>query len=201
MVFFFFRTMEADIHWKDGQRCQVKIITGLFFCSEPLYATRAMDVVQNVSQGQAAAVAAALLAYTNMNNSGHFGLYHPGMEVRLTQTLAAPHVSSTQAQAGKLSEATSPSSSSRLATILKGKLQTATNQDQWGAPTKNYPNSQKCGLYPISISYYVLINMPPGKTNGWNPQLRFSSEEFPFQFGLIFRLTSRLTFTASGHSS
>lgn len=33
-----------------------------------------MDVVQNVSQGQAAAVAEALLAHTNMNNTGHFGL-------------------------------------------------------------------------------------------------------------------------------
>lgn len=91
MVFFFFRTMEEDIHWKGGQRCQVKIITGLFFFGT-LYATRAMDVVQNVSQGQAAAVAEALLAHTNMNNTGHFGLYHVDMEVRLTQTLAAPHV-------------------------------------------------------------------------------------------------------------
>ena len=64
-------------------------------CGRTLYATRAMDVVQNVSQGQAAAVAEALLAHTNMNDTGrlpHFGLYHVGMEVRLTQTLAAPHV-------------------------------------------------------------------------------------------------------------
>lgn len=60
-----------------------------------LYATRAVDVVQNVSRGQAAAVAEALLSHTNMNDTGrlpHFGLYHVGMEVRLTQTLAAPHV-------------------------------------------------------------------------------------------------------------
>lgn len=49
-----------------------------------------MDVVQNLSQGQAAAV--ALLAHTNMNNTRHFGLYHVDMEVRLTQTLVAPHV-------------------------------------------------------------------------------------------------------------
>ena len=64
-------------------------------CGRTLYATRAMDVVQNVSRGQAAAVAEALLAHTNMNDTGrlpHFGLYHVGMEVRLTQTLAAPHV-------------------------------------------------------------------------------------------------------------
>ena len=116
--------------------------------------------------------------------------------------LAWAATSSTQAQAAKLSKATSPSSSSRLATILKGKLQTATNKDQWGAPTKNKPNSKKMLSFILSqYSYYVLINMPPGKTNGWNPQSRFSSEEFPFQFGLIFRWTSRLTFTASGHSS
>eukprot|EP00434_Breviolum_minutum_P035991 symbB.v1.2.031875.t1/scaffold3745.1/size85045/1 len=60
-----------------------------------LYATRAVDVVQNASRGQAAAVAEALLSHTNMNDTGrlpHFGLYHVGMEVRLTQTLAAPHV-------------------------------------------------------------------------------------------------------------
>ena len=64
-------------------------------CGRTLYATRAMDVVQNVSRGQAAAVTEALLAHTNMNDTGrlpHFGLYHVGMEVRLTQTLAAPHV-------------------------------------------------------------------------------------------------------------
>ena len=64
-------------------------------CGRTLYATRAMDVVQNVSQGQAAAAAEALLAHTNMNDTGrlpHFGLYHVAVEVRLTQTLAAPHV-------------------------------------------------------------------------------------------------------------
>ena len=45
-------------------------------CGRTLYATRAMDVVQNVSRGQAAAVAEALLAHTNMNDTGrlpHFG--------------------------------------------------------------------------------------------------------------------------------
>eukprot|EP00438_Fugacium_kawagutii_P025227 Skav230240 [mRNA] locus=scaffold1818:78429:87690:+ [translate_table: standard] len=60
-----------------------------------LYATKAIDVVQNVPADKCAAVAEALLAYANMNETGrlpHFGLYHVGMEVRLTQTLAAPHV-------------------------------------------------------------------------------------------------------------
>ena len=63
-----------------------------------LYATRAVDVVQNVSRGQAAAVAEALLSHIQHERhwssaSSHtLGLHHVGMEVRLTQTLAAPHV-------------------------------------------------------------------------------------------------------------
>ena len=60
-----------------------------------LYATRAVDVVQNLGPDRAAAVAKAVLGHANMNETGrlpHFGLYHVGMEVRLTQTLAAPHV-------------------------------------------------------------------------------------------------------------
>ena len=64
-------------------------------CGKTLYATRAIDVVHNVSRGQAAAVTEAVLAHTNINDTGrlpHFGLYHVGMEVRLTQTLAAPYV-------------------------------------------------------------------------------------------------------------
>eukprot|EP00438_Fugacium_kawagutii_P011238 Skav211179 [mRNA] locus=scaffold884:124274:125309:+ [translate_table: standard] len=60
-----------------------------------LYATRAIDSVQNVPIAKASRVAEALLTHTNMNETGrlpHFGLYHVGMEVRLTQTLAAPHI-------------------------------------------------------------------------------------------------------------
>ena len=60
-----------------------------------LYATRAVDVVQNLGPDRAAAVAKGVLGHANMNETGrlpHFGLYHVGMEVRLTQTLAAPHV-------------------------------------------------------------------------------------------------------------
>ena len=60
-----------------------------------LYATRAVDVAQNVHPDRAAAVAQAVLQHPNMNETGrlpHFGLYHIGLEVRLTQTLAALHV-------------------------------------------------------------------------------------------------------------
>ena len=146
-------------------------------------------------------------AHTNMNNTGPFWFvsrWHGGGARRKpwrrhgwakprSIDLAWAATSSTQAQAAKLSKATSPSSSSRLATILKGKLQTATNKDQWGAPTKNKPNSKKMLSFILSqYSYYVLINMPPGKTNGWNPQSRFSSEEFPFQFGADFQVNQPL---------
>ncbi|CAK9022774.1 unnamed protein product [Durusdinium trenchii] len=60
-----------------------------------LYATRAVDMIQNLQADKAAAIARAVVAHPNMNETGrlpHYGLYHVGMEVRFTQTVAAPHV-------------------------------------------------------------------------------------------------------------
>ena len=60
-----------------------------------LYAVRAVDIVQNIPPERARSVAEALVQHPNMNETGrlpHYGLYHVGMEVRFTQTVAAPNV-------------------------------------------------------------------------------------------------------------
>ena len=62
---------------------------------QTLYAVRAVDVVQNVARERARAIAEAIVGHPNMNETGrlpHYGLYHVGMEVRFTQTVAAPNV-------------------------------------------------------------------------------------------------------------
>ena len=62
---------------------------------QTLYAVRAVDIGQNIPPERGRSVAEALVRHPNMNETGrlpHYGLYHIGMEVRFTQTVAAPHV-------------------------------------------------------------------------------------------------------------
>ena len=53
--------------------------------AQTLYAVRAVDTVQNVLPHRAKDVA-------ETGRLPHYGLYHVGMEVRFTQTVAAPHI-------------------------------------------------------------------------------------------------------------
>lgn len=65
----------------------------------PLFVTVAQDVVLNVFAAEAKTkgkqIGEAIFQHANMNQTGrmpHYGLYHIGMQVRVTQTLEQPDV-------------------------------------------------------------------------------------------------------------
>ena len=56
---------------------------------------RAVQSVRSELRGACIRFLKAIVAHPNMNETGrlpHYGLYHAGMEVRFTQTVAAPHI-------------------------------------------------------------------------------------------------------------